>query len=130
MSGRTVARVERARRDAAILESIARGATLQAAADEHAVSKTTAHRVLSNMRETLPEQSVARDMMMSRFATYRARLWPVLDQDPVKGVRALLDVDTLEARTRGLFDHHGENGTAEVSGMLALLIGRSKGGEA
>lgn len=130
MSGRTVARVERARRDAAILESIARGATLQAAADEHAVSKTTAHRVLSNLRETLPEQAVARDLMMSRFSTYRERLWPVLEQDPVKGVRALLEVDTLEARTRGLFDQTQGNGTVEVSGMLAMLIGRTPGGTA
>jgi len=130
VSGRSVARIERARRDAAILESLAQGSTQRQAADEHGVSKTTVQRVLSNMQETLPEQVVARDLMMSRFAAYRAHLWPLLAEDPVRTVPRLLEVDQLEARTRGLFDQHGENGTAEVSGMLAMLIGRTPGGTA
>ena len=68
------------------------------------MSKTTVQRVLSNMQETLPEQVVARDLMMSRFAEYRAHLWPLLADDPVRTVPRLLEVDQLEARTRGLFD--------------------------
>lgn len=128
MTGRSVTRIERAKRDAAILETLAQGRTQRAAADEHGVSKTTVQRVLSSMQETLPEQTVARDLMMSRFATYRAHLWPLLAEDPVRTVPRLLEVDQLEARTRGLFDQQQGDGTAEVSGMLALLIGRSSSG--
>ena len=125
-----MARIERAKRDAAILETLAQGRTQRQAADEHGVSKTTVHRVLTNMQETLPEQAVARDLMMSRFATYRAHLWPLLEQDPVRTVPRLLEVDQLEARTRGMFDPQQGEGTAEVSGMLAMLIGRREGGAA
>ena len=125
-----MARIERAKRDAAILEALAQGRTQRQAADEHGVSKTTVHRVLSNMQETLPEQAVARDLMMSRFATYRAHLWPLLEQDPVRTVPRLLEVDQLEARTRGMFEPQQGEGTAEVSGMLAMLIGRREGGAA
>lgn len=125
-----MARIERAKRDAAILEALAQGRTQRQAADEHGVSKTTVHRVLTNMQETLPEQAVARDLMMSRFATYRAHLWPLLEQDPVRTVPRLLEVDQLEARTRGMFDPQQGEGTAEVSGMLAMLIGRREGGAA
>lgn len=128
MTGRSVTRIERAKRDAAILETLAQGRTQRAAADEHGVSKTTVQRVLSSMQETLPEQTVARDLMMSRFATYRAHLWPLLAEDPVRTVPRLLEVDQLEARTRGLFDQQQGDGTAEVPGMLALLIGRSSSG--
>ncbi|ACU85513.1 hypothetical protein CIK73_01465 [Brachybacterium alimentarium] len=125
-----MARIERAKRDAAILEALAQGRTQRQAADEHGVSKTTVHRVLTNMQETLPEQAVARDLMMSRFATYRAHLWPLLEQDPVRTVPRLLEVDQLEARTRGMFEPQQGEGTAEVSGMLAMLIGRREGGAA
>lgn len=55
------------------------------------------------------------------------RVWPVLDEDPVRGVKALLEVDTLEARSRGLFDQAQPDGTAEVRGMLGLLIQRDRG---
>ncbi|WP_245850997.1 helix-turn-helix domain-containing protein [Brachybacterium vulturis] len=130
MTGRSVARIERAKRDAAILESLAQGRTQREAAERHGVSKTTVQRVLSTMQETLPEQTVARDLMMSRFATYRAHLWPLLEQDPVRTVPRLLEVDQLEARTRGLMDPQQGNGTAEVQGMLAMLIGRPAGGTA
>ncbi|MGP5033829.1 helix-turn-helix domain-containing protein [Brachybacterium alimentarium] len=130
MTGRSMARIERAKRDAAILEALAQGRTQRQAADEHGVSKTTVHRVLTNMQETLPEQAVARDLMMSRFATYRAHLWPLLEQDPVRTVPRLLEVDQLEARTRGMFEPQQGEGTAEVSGMLAMLIGRREGGAA
>lgn len=130
MTGRSVTRIERAKRDAAILETLAQGRTQREAADEHGVSKTTVQRVLSSMQETLPAQSVARDLMMSRFATYRAHLWPLLAEDPVRTVPRLLEVDQLEARTRGLFDQQQGNGTVEVSGMLAMLIGRTPGGTA
>ena len=125
-----MARIERAKRDAAILEALAQGRTQRQAADEHGVSKTTVHRVLTNMQETLPEQAVARDLMMSRFATYRAHLWPLLEQDPVRTVPRLLEVDQLEARTRGMFEPQQGEGTAEVSGILAMLIGRREGGAA
>ena len=128
MTGRSAARVERARRDAAILESLAQGRTHRQAAEEHGVSKATVTRVLANMQDTLPEQSLARDLMMARFATYRAHLWPLLAEDPVRTVPRLLEVDQLEARTRGLFDQQQGDGTAEVPGMLALLIGRSSSG--
>lgn len=122
MTGRSVARIERAKRDAAILESLAQGRTQREAADEHGVSKTTVVRVLENMRRDLPGQDVARDTMLARFATYRARLWPVLDEDPVRGVKGLLSVDEQEARLRGLYDQQQGNGTAEVAGMLDMLI--------
>lgn len=130
MTGRSVARIERAKRDAAILESLAQGLTHRQAAEQHGVAKATVTRVLANMQESLPEQAVARDLMMSRFATYRAHLWPLLEQDPMRTVPRLLEVDQLEARTRGLMDPQQGNGTAEVSGMLAMLIGRTPGGTA
>ncbi|HLR93098.1 MAG TPA: helix-turn-helix domain-containing protein [Jiangellaceae bacterium] len=122
MTGRSVARIERAKRDAAILESLAQGRTQRQAADEHGVSKTTVHRALANMQDTLPEQSLARDLMMARFAAYRAHLWPLLAHDPVRTVPRLLEVDQLEARTRGLFDARRDEGTAEAAGMLAQLV--------
>ena len=128
MTGRSVTRIERAKRDAAILESLAQGRTQRQAADEHGVSKTTVVRVLDNMRRDLPGQDVARDTMLARFATYRDRLWPLLEEDPARGVKSLLAVDEQEARVRGLYDPQQHNGTAEVSGMLAMLIGRTPGG--
>lgn len=132
MTGRSAARVERARRDAAILESLAQGRTHRQAAEEHGVSKATVTRVLANMQDTLPEQSLARDLMMARFATYRAHLWPLLAQDPVRTVPRLLEVDQLEARTRGLFDQQRDDGTAEAKGLLFQLTTslRAQHGEA
>lgn len=132
MTGRSAARVERARRDAAILESLAQGRTHRQAAEQHGVSKATVTRVLANMQDTLPEQSLARDLMMARFATYRAHLWPLLAQDPMRAVPRLLEVDQLEARTRGLFDQQRDDGTAEAKGLLFQLTTslRAQHGEA
>lgn len=68
--------------------------------------------------------------MMARFATHWAHLWPLPAEDTVRRVPHLLEVDQLKARTRGLFEARREDGTAEVSGMLAMLIGRTTGGAA
>ncbi|WME24455.1 hypothetical protein [Brachybacterium sp. GU-2] len=96
------------------------------------MSKATVTRALANMQDTLPEQSLSRDLMMARFATYRAHLWPLLAQDPVRTVPRLLEVDQLEARTRGLFDQQRDDGTTEAKGLLFQLTTslRAQHGEA
>lgn len=124
MTARASTRARREERDAKIVQTIAAGATLQRAADLHGVSKSTAKRALDDAKAVLPEARHARDLMLARFQMYRRALSPLLANDPAKAVPRLLEVDTTEARMRGFFEPERSNGTAEVSGMLAVLIGR------
>lgn len=126
---KATARAQREERDARIINALATGATLRQAAELNGVSKSTAHRALDNAKGVLPEAQHARDLMLARFQMYRTKLFPLLRTDPVKAVPRLLEVDNTEARMRGFFEPEQQNGTAEVSGMLAVLIGRDKGAQ-
>lgn len=121
---RAATRAQREERDARIVQTLAMGATIRKAADMHGVSKSTVHRALEDAKSVLPESKNARELMLARFQMYRLRLAPLLAQDPLRAVPRLLDVDTAEAKMRGFFQVQQSDGTAEVAGMLALLIGR------
>lgn len=127
---RASARAQREERDARIVHALAAGLTIRQAAELHGVSKSTAHRALDNAKAVLPEAQHARDLMLSRFQVYRSKLWPLLKSEPVKAVPRLLEVDTTEARMRGFFEPDRQDGTAEASSMLAMLVGRTTGGTA
>lgn len=122
------ARAQREERDAKIVHALAAGLTVRQAAELHGVSKSTAHRALENAKAVLPEAQHARDLMLARFQVYRSKLWPLLKLEPAKAVPRLLEVDTTEARMRGFFEPERQDHTAEVTGMLAMLIGRPPGG--
>lgn len=119
---RASVRAQREERDARIVHALAAGLTVRQAAELHGVSKSTAHRALENAKGVLPEAQHARDLMLARFQLYRTKLFPVLKSDPVKAVPRLLEVDNTEARMRGFFEPDRKDGTAEVTGMLAMLI--------
>lgn len=123
---RASARAQREQRDARILAALASGATVRQAAEAHGVSKSTAHRVLENAKGTLPEAKYARDLMLVRFQQYRLRLAPYLASEPLRAVPKLLEVDLAEAKMRGILEPQRSDGTAEVAGMLAMLIGRDR----